>query len=58
MCLTGKRGESHETGLYCKVGSNEGGNEGLGFQSCLLQVDLGQALETETARAEKARWVS
>lgn len=45
VCVIWGRSESQETGPLCAVGSNEGGNEGLGFQSCHLQVHHAWAQE-------------
>ena len=59
MCFIWGRGESQETGLHCAAGSNEGGNEGLGFHSCPLQVQPGFAQESQgTECTEEGQWVS
>lgn len=58
-CFIWGRGESQETGPHCAARSNEGGNEGLGFQSCPLQVHHGWPRESQgTEGAEEGWWVS
>lgn len=59
VCVIWGRGESQETGSHCAAGSNEGANEGLGFQSCPLQAHRAWACESQgTERVERGWWVS
>lgn len=54
MCVIWGVSESLQTGPHCAAGSNEGGNEGLGFQSCPLQVHRVWAQGNQgTGRAER-----
>lgn len=56
MCCIWGRGESQETGPHCAAQSNEGGNEGLGFQSCPLQAHLGWARESQGTEGAEEGW--
>lgn len=53
VCVIWGGSESLQTGPHCAAGSNEGGNEGLGFQSCPLQVHRVWAQGKQGLREEK-----
>lgn len=59
VCFIWRGSGSQKTGSHCAAGSNEGGNEGLGFQIYSLQVHHYLAQDSQgTEGAEEGEWIS